>query len=88
MKISEYKKVDGKMQIVSRDMTADEIENLRSLQDNTSEIAELKRRLAETDYKAIKYAEGLIGEKEYAAVKKERQAVRNRINELEKKKYD
>lgn len=47
------------------------------------ELAELKRNLAETDYKAIKYAEGLISEKDYLPVKNKRQAWRARINELE-----
>ena len=49
------------------------------------EIAELKSRLAETDYKAIKYAEGFIVESEYAPIRAERQSWRERIGELEKK---
>ena len=48
------------------------------------EIAALKSKLSETDYRAIKYAEGLISEEEYANVKVQRQAWRDRINELEK----
>lgn len=48
------------------------------------EIADCKAQLAATDYKAIKYAEGLISEVDYAPVKAERQALRDRINELEK----
>lgn len=47
------------------------------------EIAALKKQLANTDYKAIKYAEGLISEEEYAEAKAERAAWRERINELE-----
>ena len=43
----------------------------------------LKKKLADTDYKAIKYAEGLISEEEYAPIKAERQALRDQINELE-----
>ena len=46
-------------------------------------IAELKAQLSETDYKAIKYAEGWLSEEEYAPIKAERQAVRDRINRLE-----
>lgn len=44
----------------------------------------LKKKLADTDYKAIKYAEGLISEEEYAPIKAERQQIRDKINELEK----
>ena len=38
--------------------------------------------LKATDYKALKYSEGLFTEAEYAPIKAERQALRNRINEL------
>ena len=48
-----------------------------------SRIYELKRKLSDTDYQAIKYAEGQISEEEYAPIKQQRQAWRDRINELE-----
>ncbi len=48
------------------------------------EIVKLKTRLSETDYQAIKYAEGVISEEDYAPVKTERIKWRERINELEK----
>ena len=47
------------------------------------EIQQLKKQLSDTDYKAIKYAEGQISESEYASVKELRQGYRDRINELE-----
>ena len=47
------------------------------------EIQQLKKQLSDTDYKAIKYAEGQISEDEYASVRAERQGYRDRINELE-----
>lgn len=47
------------------------------------EIEELKQKLFDTDYQAIKFAEGLISEEEYAPIKEERQSWRNKINELE-----
>ena len=47
------------------------------------QIAELKAQLAATDYKAIKYAEGWITEEEYAPIRAERQALRDKINDLE-----
>ena len=47
------------------------------------EIEGLKLELRETDYKAIKYAEGWISEEDYKLIKEDRQRIRNRINELE-----
>lgn len=43
----------------------------------------LKKKLSDTDYKAIKYAEGLIAEDEYTPIKAERQRIRDEINRLE-----
>ena len=47
------------------------------------EIQQLKKLLSESDYKAIKYAEGQISEEEYSEIKSERQGYRDRINYLE-----
>ena len=47
------------------------------------EITQLKKALSDTDYKAIKYAEGQISESEYSAIRELRQGYRDRINELE-----
>ena len=47
------------------------------------EITQLKKQLSDTDYKAIKYAEGQISEEDYASVRAERQGYRDRINYLE-----
>lgn len=47
------------------------------------EIADLKAQLASTDYKAIKFAEGWLTADEYEPIKAQRQALRDRINELE-----
>lgn len=47
------------------------------------EISQLKAKLYATDYQAIKYAEGVLSEEEYAETKAQRQAWRDRINELE-----
>ena len=47
------------------------------------EINALKQLLCNTDYEAIKFAEGQITKTEYAATKAQRQAWRDRINELE-----
>lgn len=48
-----------------------------------SEIAGCKQLLGNTDYKAIKFAEGLISAADYKATKAERQKLRDKINELE-----
>jgi hypothetical protein len=47
------------------------------------EIAFLKKKLSETDYQAIKFAEGWISAEEYEKTKKYRQALRDQINSLE-----
>ena len=47
------------------------------------EICELKAKLRDSDYKAIKYAEGLVPEADYAPIKEQRQTWRDRINLLE-----
>lgn len=46
-------------------------------------VEQLKSFLFASDYKAIKYAEGFILEKEYSKIKAERQAMRDEINRLE-----
>ena len=60
-----------------------ELELKAEISNIKAEIAELKQKLADTDYNAIKYAEGWIDSEEYAPIKAERQAWRDKINELE-----
>ena len=48
------------------------------------QILTLKESLSATDYKAIKFAEGLISAEEYEPIKAARQELRNKINHLEK----
>ena len=48
-----------------------------------SEIIELKKYLSDTDYKAIKFAEGELSESDYQDDKIKRHDARVRINELE-----
>lgn len=52
---------------------------------NAEKIADLKAKLAKSDYKAIKYAEGIISADEYASIKIQRQSWRDMINLLENK---
>ena len=48
-----------------------------------SEIAGLKQILTSNDYKALKFAEGQISATDYEDTKQQRQALRDKINELE-----
>jgi len=48
-----------------------------------NKINDLKQNLSSTDYQAIKYAEGQMTESEYSAIKSQRQAWRDEINQLE-----
>lgn len=52
---------------------------------NAIEIERLKAELSATDYKCLKYVDGVLSENEYAEVKKYRASLRAKINELEKK---
>lgn len=47
------------------------------------QINALKEELAASDYKALKFAEGLITAEDYEPIKVERQAIRDKINNLE-----
>lgn len=47
------------------------------------EIDKLKENLANTDYQAIKYAEGMISEENYQSIKEQRQKWRDEINNYE-----
>ena len=58
-------------------------ESMILLEQYQSEIVELKKYLSDTDYKAIKFAEGEITETDYQEVKSQRHDARVRINELE-----
>ena len=48
-----------------------------------NKIVYLKIKLADTDYQAIKYAEGELTEEEYAPIKEQRKTWRAEINRLE-----
>lgn len=48
-----------------------------------AEIAELKQKLADTDYKALKYADGALSSEEYEPIREQRQKWRDKINEIE-----
>lgn len=52
-------------------------------EDYTMEISALKEQLKESDYMAIKFAEGVLSENEYSQTREKRKAIRHRINTLE-----
>ena len=58
-------------------------EDEKLIEQYQSEIVELKKYLSDTDYKAIKFAEGEITEGDYREDKLQRHNARVRINELE-----
>ncbi len=68
---------------IYRDMTEAELETMSSPDIPELQIETLKRQLEETDYIAIKYAEGWITDTDYAPTKALRQSWRDEINRLE-----
>ena len=91
MEIKVNTRINGKRAVVK--MIAEEaqiVDNERGVDDNgllLSEIERLNSELQESDYKVIKCAEALtIGAEmpyDVASLHKERQALRDKINELE-----
>ena len=81
------KMIDGKLvEMTPSEIAAMEAERIAfesSREYKEMRISELKAQLAETDYKALKFAEGWLSAEEYAPIKAERQAIRNEINALE-----
>lgn len=47
------------------------------------EISQCKQNLKATDYKAIKFAEGVLSEEEFAPIRLQREEWRNQINQDE-----
>lgn len=81
----DHKPTKAEIEDITADATAHfaDLERKAKIRENKAEIAELKQKLADTDYEAIKYAEGWIDSEDYAPIKAERQGWRDRINELE-----
>lgn len=77
--IFNYKLVNGKPMLRTAEEKAPDLERIAAVQ----EIADLKHKLAATDYIAAKIAEGAATREEYAEELAERAAWRARINELE-----
>lgn len=73
-------KFDLSTKTIVEDSTYQEQKNK---QEKLDRISNLKSLLSNTDYKAIKYAEGQLTEEEYASIKAQRQEWRDEINLLE-----
>ena len=63
--------------------TEEEIAERERQAEIDEEITHLKQLLADSDYEAIKYAEGWLSEEDYAPIKAQRESWRARIRELE-----
>lgn len=83
-KYSYYAVVDGKFTIKRRTPTVEEMKADESTEINR-QIRELKQKLFDTDYKALKYSEGWLTDEEYAEVKAQREEWRSAINKLEER---
>ena len=81
-KYSYYCVENGKFCIKRRTPTEEEVAK-DIISNRNKEISELKAKLAQTDYQAIKFAEGWITADDYAPTKALRNSWRARINELE-----
>lgn len=71
----ELKVINGKVEAVDYEITDDDIMQNR--------LFELKSQLTNTDYQAIKFAEGVLTEEEYAPIRQQRQEWRDEVNRLE-----
>lgn len=83
-KYSYYAVVDGKFTIKRRTPTVEEMKADEATEINR-QIRELKQKLSDTDYKAIKYSEGWLTDEEYAEAKAQREEWRSAINKLEER---
>ena len=81
-KYSYYCVENGKFCIKRRTPTEGELAK-DTISNRNKEISELKAKLSQTDYQAIKFAEGWITADDYAPTKALRNSWRTRINELE-----
>ena len=68
--------------LVDYEKTEEELERQRK-DEMRKEIGKLKEKLKQTDYHAIKYAEGALSLTEFAPIREQRQTWRDEINLLE-----
>ena len=89
--LEEYQAANYLVRIVNDEIflgyTPEEVTAMEKHKDMT-EITELKQKLKDTDYVAVKIAEGEATKEEYADILEQRKQWRERINELEEKWKD
>lgn len=79
---SEEESIVGMIQITENEYNQLKLANKQRIAKKVR-INELKKLLSQSDYKAIKYAEGLISAQDYEPIKQLRQSYRDEINQLE-----
>ena len=77
------KVVNNALTVENLQLSAEQEKEISIIEINTK-INILKEKLAETDYKALKFIDGEFTEEEYAPIREERKNYRIKINELEK----
>ena len=82
--IADTEKSDVNGRIYRKELCPHKSERDKQIELWNREIFELKEELNRTDYKAIKYAEGVLTDEDYQQTGIQRQAWRKRINELER----
>ena len=75
--------VDKQLKVIDLEISPEREKTIQKIE-RGQRIAELKQKLQQTDYQAIKYFEGCLTDYEYEPIKTQRQAWRDEINELEK----
>ena len=86
--IVDVPKVEGReayTEIIHYQTYASYPEHILLQKEYQKQVEQLKQRLTDTDFQAIKYAEGLYTEDEYAIIRNQRQEWRDLINDLNKK---
>lgn len=79
--LNAYQYLDG--ELVLDEVKLKELKGNEEQKAKDEQTAELKKQLADTDYKAIKYSEGWFTEEEYAPIKAMRESLREQIRKLE-----
>lgn len=74
--------VDGKI-VRDEEKYKEKLEKM----EKAKRIQELKKYLADTDYKVFKYMDGEISEEDYAVIKQQRMNAREEIRRLEEEVY-
>ena len=77
------KVVDNALTVENLQLTAEQEKEI-SYMETIIQINDYKKKLEDSDYKALKFIDGEFTEEEYAPIREERKHYRIKINELEK----